>query len=442
MTIKPSEVKPTIGRHMLADGLDIIFDNERSKGVWVHDSVTGRDYLDLFTCFATIPVGYNHPKLMDPAFIDKLGRVAVNKLTLSDIYSEDFAEFVDTFIRVAKPDEFKYLFWVEGGALAIENAFKVAMDWKVRLNINRGETRGHGRKVIHFRECFHGRTGYTMSCTNTDPIKTMYFTKFDWPRVVNPKITFPLDENLDEVLALEEKALAQIEDIFTREADDICAIVIEPIQGEGGDNHFREEFFAELRRLCDEHDALLIFDEVQTGVGLTGKMWCYQNFSVVPDIVAFGKKTQVCGIMVNDRIDNVSENVFHQASRINSTWGGNIVDMVRFKRILEIIEEEDLIGNVNRVAPKVMEILEGIRSDFPKLISNVRGRGLFAAFDVATADMRDRLRLKILENGAIMLGCGWKSLRLRPSLTFSEDDAQKAGEILRESCAEISKALE
>lgn len=441
MAFQASEVKPTVAKHMLADGFDVIFDNSKSKGVYVHDAITGREYLDLFTCFASMPIGYNHPKMLEPKFLDKLSRVAVNKITLSDIYSPEQAEFLDTFYRLALPPEFKYLFFIEGGALAVENALKTAMDWKFRLNLSRGDTRLVGTKVIHFTECFHGRTGYTMSLTNTDPTKTLYFEKFDWPRVPNPKMAFPLQEHLEEVEARERRAIRRIEEILARDSEEICAVIIEPIQGEGGDNHFRDEFFIELRRLCDEYEVLLIFDEVQTGVGLTGKMWCYQHFSIVPDIIAFGKKTQVCGMMATERIDNVPDNVFHVSSRINSTWGGNIVDMVRCARILEIIEDEDLIGNVNSVAPTVMKTLEDLQSEFPKLICNTRGRGFFAAFDVATTELRDKLRLEILKNGAIMLPCGWSTLRLRPSLTFSEEDAAKAHEIIRNSCKEVAKEL-
>jgi L-lysine 6-transaminase len=439
MTIAASEVKPTVGRHMLADGFDVIFDNDKSHGVWVHDAVTGRDYLDLFTCFASIPIGYNHPKMMEPEFLKKLARVAVNKITLSDIYSKEMAEFLDTFYRLAMPAEFKYLFFIEGGALAVENALKVAMDWKHRLNLSRGETRLMQQKVIHFRECFHGRTGYTMSLTSTLADKTNYFPKFDWPRIPNPKITFPLEKHLQEVRKREELAVRSIEETLRRESDRICAIIIEPIQGEGGDNHFRDEFFVELRRLADEFDVLLVYDEVQTGVGLTGKMWCYQHFSVVPDIIAFGKKTQVCGIMVTDRVDTVKDNVFHVGSRINSTWGGNIVDMVRFQKVLEIIDEEKLIDNVSKVAPAVLNMHYDLQKKYPKLISNARGRGFFTALDLPTTDLRNKLRMEILKNGAIMLACGWRTLRLRPSLTFSEKDVAAAHEILDKSCAAVAK---
>ncbi|MCG8376654.1 MAG: aminotransferase class III-fold pyridoxal phosphate-dependent enzyme, partial [Chlorobiales bacterium] len=169
MTIKGTEVRGIIAQHMLADGLDMIFDNEKSHGRTFIDAATGREYLDLFSCFASMPVGFNHPKMKSTEFVEKIGKVALNKISLSDVYSAELAEFVDTFARIAKPEEFKYLFWIEGGGLAVENAMKTAMDWKVKLNRSRGETRSKGTKIVHFKEAFHGRTGYTMSVTNTDP---------------------------------------------------------------------------------------------------------------------------------------------------------------------------------------------------------------------------------------------------------------------------------
>src|SRR5262249_14531915 len=155
---------------------------------------------------------------------------------------------------------------------------------------------------------------------------------------------------------------------------DIAAIIIEPIQSEGGDNHFREEFFVELRRLADERDALLIYDEVQTGVGPTGKWWHFQHTKVVPDIICFAKKMQVGGIMVGDRIDDVAENVFVKPGRINSTWGGGLVDMVRCTRLLEIIVEENLVENARLRGAELLLGLEEIQARHSKIIDNVRGK--------------------------------------------------------------------
>ncbi|RMF58480.1 MAG: L-lysine 6-transaminase, partial [Calditrichaeota bacterium] len=330
LKLTPQQVYPTLSQHMLVDGFrKMVVDLQRSEGSYLYDSLNERRYLDLFSFFATSPIGHNHPALKTPEFQEKILSVALMKPSNSDFYTTEMAEFVATFSKHAMPEHLPYLFLISGGALAVENALKAAFDWKVRKNFQKGHTEEKGTQVIHFREAFHGRSGYTLSLTNTDPTKTKYFPKFKWPRITNPKLTFPLDDaGLEQVIALEKQAVAEIEQAIHDNPDDIAAMIIEPIQGEGGDNHFRKEFFQQLRTLADENDIMLIFDEVQTGIGLTGKMWCYEHFGVQPDMVAFGKKTQVCGFMCSKRIDEAENNVFHESSRINSTWGGNLVDMV------------------------------------------------------------------------------------------------------------------
>ncbi|HMD13587.1 MAG TPA: aminotransferase class III-fold pyridoxal phosphate-dependent enzyme [Bacteroidota bacterium] len=295
--VRPDTVQDVIGKYMLVDVLDFTLDLKRSEGAYIYDSKSNRRLLDFFTFVASMPVGLNHPKMMTPEFLEKLTYVAVNKPTNSDVYTTEMAEFVEVFGRVAIPDYLPYAFFIEGGALGVENALKAAFDWKVKKNFAKGYKEERGTQIMHFRRAFHGRTGYTLSLTNTDPIKTEFFPKFKWPRIDAPAIQFPLNaENLKAVIEAEKRALAQLKDAIKQNKDDIAAIILEPIQGEGGDNHFRKEFFVALRQLADENDILLIFDEVQTGVGLTGKMWAHQHF-VEPDMISFGKKMQVCGFL-------------------------------------------------------------------------------------------------------------------------------------------------
>jgi L-lysine 6-transaminase len=396
------------------------------------DALTGNEYLDCYTFFATLPIGHNHPKMRDQGFRESLLAAAVSNPANSDVYSGEYAAFVKIFRQVAVPDEFRYLFFIAGGALAVENAMKAAFDWKARKNRARG-IEGGGDKILHFREAFHGRSGYTLSVTNTEPLKTRDFPKFDWPRISNPKVQFPLNESA--VHAAEQRAVREIEQAFADDPHGIAAILIEPIQCEGGDNHLRAEFLQALRNLADEHEALLIFDEVQTGMGVTGSMWAFQQFGVTPDIVAFGKKTQVCGIMSTTRIDEVEDNVFHLSSRINSTWGGNLVDMVRCARYLEIIQEEKLIERAGRIGNKFRIELENLAREFTG-VSNARGRGLLLAVDLPDRETRDRIRRRCWEEGFATLPCGPHSIRFRPSLTFSEEDVERAGEVLRKVLGE------
>ena len=435
--INPNDVIPTLKKYMLVDGLDIVLDLHKSKGPYIYESRLNKYYLDLFSFVASNPLGMNHPKLNNPDFINYIGEIALNKPSNSDIYYTELAEFVDYFFKTAVPSYFKYAFFIEGGGLAIENALKTAFDWKVKKNFKRGYTREVGQQVIHFRQAFHGRTGYTMSLTNTDPNKTSLYPKFQWPRITNPKVTFPLNENnLDEVIKLEKKAVEEIKQALTDNKDDIACLIIEPIQGEGGDNHFRKEFFEQLRELCDENEMLYIMDEVQTGVAMTGKWWAHQHYAQ-PDIIAFGKKTQVCGILVTNRVDEIDDNVFHTPSRINSTWGGNIVDMIRFKKYLEVIVEENLVENATTVGSHLLNRIVELQQKHPKVISNARGKGLFCAMDVSDSKVRSKLISKILEKGAIMLPSGERTIRFRPPLIITKELVDEAIDIIDKSVIEI-----
>ncbi len=436
--IDARNVHAIIGKHMLADGMDQVIDLKKSHGSWLVDARDGKEYLDLFSMFASMPVGYNHPTMLENR--ERIADAALNKPTNSDIYSTQMAEFVDTVGRIAQPDYLPYAFFVEGGALGVENALKTAFDWKVRKNLAAGKEK-KGSKVIHFRECFHGRTGYTMSLTDSpDPRKTLYFPQFDWPRITNPKLHFPLtDEVLEHILKAEATAINQIKSAVAENPDDIASLIIEPIQGEGGDNHFRGEFFQELRALADEHEFMLIYDEVQTGVGITGKMWAHQlfNSSARPDIISFGKKTQICGIFAGKRVDEVENNVFHESSRLNSTWGGNVVDMVRISLYLEIIAKEDLVNQAATNGDYLLEKLHAIQADFDGVVHNARGSGLFAAFDLLDGSTRDTLANLIIAEGALILGSGKKSIRFRPHLNITREEIDLADEIIRRALAKL-----
>jgi L-lysine 6-transaminase len=427
-TLGPDRVHATLGQHILADGYDMVLDIDRSRGRRLWDARRGRSVLDMFSFFGTAPVGLNHPKLADPPFREKLLRAALANPTNSDIYTVEFAEFVETFGRVGIPSYLPYAFFVAGGALGVENALKAAMDWKVRRNARKGLAVEKGHQIVHFRDAFHGRSGYTLSLTNTaDPRKYQFFSKFDWPRITNPALRFPLDgREIERVEALERQAIGEIERAFVERKDDIAAIIIEPIQAEGGDNHYRPEFMRALRALADEHEALLIFDEVQSGVGLTGRFWAHQHAGVQPDLMAFGKKMQVCGMLAGPRIDDEPENVFKVSSRLNSTWGGNLVDMVRAQRYLEIIEQDGLVDHAAVVGRHLLAGLEALQAARPDVFSNARGRGLMCAIDFPDTATRDKVADEAYEMGMIILGCGRLSVRFRPPLDVAAAEIDEA----------------
>ena len=425
---RAGQVHDVLARSILVDGFDLVLDLTRSAGSYLVDARDGRRYLDMFTFFASSALGMNHPALADDEeFRAELTEAALNKPSNSDVYSVPMADFVETFARVLGDPALPYLFFVEGGALAVENALKVAFDWKSRHNQARGIDPALGTRVLHLRGAFHGRSGYTLSLTNTNPVSVARFPKFDWPRIDAPYLRPGLTGAAMD--ALEAESLRQARAAFEAHPHDIACFLAEPIQGEGGDRHFRPEFFAAMRELCDEYDALLIFDEVQTGCGLTGTPWAYQQLDVQPDVVAFGKKTQVCGVMAGRRVDEIADHVFAVKSRINSTWGGNLADMVRARRILEVIENEGLFEHAAEQGRYLRARLDELSRDFPTVVLDPRGRGLMCAFSLPTSDDRDELIQQLWRRGVIVLPAGKDGVRFRPALTVSraEIDAAIAG---------------
>lgn len=434
--VEPVNVIEEIGKLMLADGYNFVLDLDKSEGVNLIEARNGKRYLDFFTSFASMPVGMNHPKMNQPDFIEFIGKIALNKPSNADIYTDVMASFVKTFNKVAVPSYFTHCFFIDGGALAVENALKTAFDWKVRKNFAKGIKEEKGSKIIHFCQAFHGRSGYTMSLTNTDPAKINYFPKFDWPRISNPFIKFPLnEENLADTILREKQSLKEIQKAFDENIDDIAAIIIEPIQGEGGDNHFRPEFLQALKEIAHANDALLIFDEVQSGLGITGTMWAHQLYDVIPDILAFGKKMQICGILATNKLDEVKDNVFKVSSRINSTWGGNLTDMARSMRYLEIIEEENLVENAKNMGAYLLKKIESLQAEYPEYIHSARGKGLMCAFNFVDTNSRSTFINECWEKGLIILSCGNSTVRFRPALNITAEQIDEGFDIIRQSLA-------
>ncbi len=436
--VSPKQVIATLERHILVDGFKLIFDAVKSHGSIFVDAATGRSFIDLSGFYASQPIGFNHPYFDRPEVQADLLAAAKVKVANADIYTVQYATFVETFARVVGMPPLERYFFIEGGALAVENALKAAMDWKVRKNLaaGRGE---RGTEILHFERAFHGRSGYTMSLTNTDPRKVDLYAKFPWPRIRNPWIDFglPPDARLKDVLAKEQIAERQIREVFAQKAADIAAIIIEPIQGEGGDNHFRGEFLQMLRRICDEHEALLIFDEIQCGLGITGRNWCCEHFGLLPDLLVFGKKAQVCGVMAGPRLDEVRDNVFRLPSRINSTWGGNFMDYVRSTHYLRIYAAEKLAENARARGERLLAGLQELAGRHA-ILTAPRGRGLMLGFDLPDARLRDAFWKGCYAHGLLVIRSGERSIRLRPVLDLKDDIITEALRLMDAACRKLT----
>jgi L-lysine 6-transaminase len=421
--ILPEAVHDTLRKYQLVDGFPLVLDLEGSEGVWMRDAVTGKRYLDAFSFFASWPMGYRHPMLEDPEFQRELARASTTKVANSDIYTTHMARFVEAFGSRVTPPGYPHHFWVSGGALGVENALKTAFDWKARkLGRTSLDANVNDLVILHFRQAFHGRTGYTMSLTNTVQDKIGLYPKFDWPRVHNPAVVFGLDGSvINDIEHEEARATAEIDAAFVRHGNKIAAIIIEPMQGEGGDNYFRSEFLARLRRYADEHEALLIFDEVQTGFFGSGTPWMWQQLGVAPDVVAFGKKSQVCGIYASTRIDEVADNVFAMPSRINSTWGGNLADMARARRFIEIIEKEDLASHIAVMGERLVAGLRKLSGEHGGF-SNARGMGSLVALTLESGESRGALLQRMFDNELLALPSGPTSIRFRLPFVIQPDE--------------------
>ncbi len=429
-SLTPQNLHSSLGRWMLADGMPFVLDLEKSSGARMHDARSGKSFLDFFGCFGSTPIGWNHPALLDAAWQKSIARAIANRPSNSDLYCVELGVFVERMAEIARPAGYDKMFFVDGGALAVENAMKTAFDWKVRRNRAKGVDADVGQKILHFKKAFHGRSGYTMSVTNTRPDKVLYFPKFtNWPRCDAPAVSFPLQgADLVAHAQAEQASLEQVDTAFAQHGDDIAAILIETIQCEGGDRHFRPEFLQGLQARSEKYDCLFMLDEVQTGFFTSGKAWAFEHYGVQPDVFAFGKKSQQCGIMVGPKVLEVPGNVFETSSRINSTWGGNLVDMVRATRILEVIRDEDFGKNA---AARGAEWLSGMRALQAKheRVSNTRGLGLLLAFDLPDGARRDRMLALMREEGLLGLVCGDRTIRFRPHLAVTSKDVSEALEL-------------
>ena len=423
------DVLGTLRGHLLVDGFDMVLDLDASQGSTLVDQRDGSRWLDMFSFFASNALGMNHPVFQDEEVRARLLRAAVHKPSNSDVYTDVLADFVASFERVLGIPELPHLFLIEGGAAAVENTLKAAFDRHSR----RGETAGRGDdpgRIAHLQGAFHGRSGYTLSLTNTDPAKTARFPQFDWPRLPTPALQFPLDDHTDDNEAATDRALEAAADMFARHRHEIAAFIAEPIQAEGGDRHLSRRYLQGMQALCHEHDALFILDEVQTGVGITGTPWVHQQLGLEPDLVSFGKKTHVCGIIGGRRIDDIDDNVFRVSSRINSTFGGNLTDMARATIIFDVIERDNLVDNAAKTGLHLLQRLEELAARHDE-VSQARGRGLFCAVDLADPARRTAVvRHMFATERVIVLGCGQRSIRFRPTLTVTTEEVDAAVDAL------------
>merc|ERR1712180_506141 len=265
--------------------------------------------------------------------------------------------------------------------------------------------------ILAFKGGFHGRTVGLLSCSHSRPIQGIDIPSLNWPKADFPKYLYPLEENVRENTAEDERCLAIVEELMekaTKEGAPVAGIISEPIQAEGGDNHGSAEFFQGLQRIARKWDVSLMMGEVQTGGGSTGKMWCHEHFNIQPDVVSFSKKMMSGGIYHN------MEHRPPHPGRILNTWIGDPHKIIMLEQVVKAIQEENLLSRVEAAGTTIMSGLTQLQSQFPNLISCVRGRGTFCAVDLPTVEARDTFLHNLRQRGVHLGGCGESSVRIRP----------------------------
>ena len=403
-------------------------DAQRSLGNYVVD-VDGNRLLDVYGHIAALPLGYNHPDLIHAWRTGRFDWCAGFRPSLGVAVPPEWVNVVEALMRVA-PAGMAHVVTVTTGAEAVENALKaafVALAARQRRGVPPSESelddcmrnrqvRANAMKVISFSGGFHGRSLGALSATRSKAIHKLDFPAFEWPMAAFPANRFPLADFLKENAAAEAASLEEVEACFIANPNAVAALIVEPIQGEGGDRHASPNFFCELRRLCTAHGAAFIADEVQTGVGGTGRMWAHEAWGPAgaPDMVTFSKKMQLGGFYCT------REFVPEESLRIFNTWLGDPLRGAQAEVILEVIERDRLLEHTANVGELLVAGLCELQARLPDMLSQARGQGTFAAIDVVAASARDRVVKAAQRSGVEVGGSGQRSLRFRPALIFGE----------------------
>jgi 4-aminobutyrate aminotransferase/(S)-3-amino-2-methylpropionate transaminase len=432
----PEAKKATAHLNRIFDvrSLNMMVNYQQSHGNYVAD-VDGNVLLDVYAQIASIPVGYNNPSLLLAAKSPEMASALINRPALGNFPPHDWASILETGILRVAPKGLDQVFTAMAGSDANETAYKAAFMWRrqqerggadvdfspeetssAMLNLTPGSPH---LSIMSFTSAFHGRLFGSLSTTRSKPIHKIDIPAFDWPQAPFPALKYPLEQHVEENTAEEQRCLAEVERIIKEFHNPVAAVVIEPIQSEGGDNHASPAFFAALREITKRNNILFIVDEVQTGVGATGKFWAHEhwNLSEPPDIVTFSKKAQTAGYYYGNSALRPNK-----PYRQFNTWMGDPARALLFRAIINEIERLNLVENVAVVGDYLYSGLEQLAQQYPDQIQNLRGKGqgTFIAFD---NPKRDEFLVKAKRHGINIGGSGTSAVRLRPMLIFQKHHA-------------------
>ncbi|KAH8663578.1 4-aminobutyrate aminotransferase-like protein [Tricladium varicosporioides] len=427
--------------------LNMLANYQKSFGNYIADP-DGNVLLDVYAQIASIPVGYSNPSLHKAAFSEQMASALINRPALGNFPSHDWASVLKTGILKVAPKGLDQVFTAMAGSDANETAYKAAFMWRrqherggahveftaedIASSMLNQSPSAPQLSILSFKTAFHGRLFGSLSTTRSKPIHKLDIPAFDWPQATFPLLKYPLEDYVEENRKAEQEALADVERLITTHHLPPCAVVVEPIQSEGGDNHASPAFFQGLRALTKKHNVLLIVDEVQTGVGATGKFWAHEHWNLEspPDMVTFSKKAQTAGYYFGN-----PELRPNKPYRQFNTWMGDPARAILFRAIIEEIERLDLVSNTAKVGEYLYSSIESLAKKYPGEFMNLRGKGqgTFIAFD---SPRRDEFLKKAKTVGVNIGGSGEKAVRLRPMLIFQRHHA----DILLEAMEKIVKS--